>query len=231
MKDKAAYMQAMFADIAHTYDFLNSVLSFRRDKAWRKFAVSKCGLEAAGLALDVATGTGEMALETAKHGRVVGIDLCREMLDKGKNKNAKSVAFALAMAESLPFPDDTFDCTTIGFALRNVTGIQKTIQEMVRVTKTGGKIICLEFSQPSNKLFNSVYRFYLFYILPLIGTIISRKKYAYAYFPRSIAEFLTPEELKRIMGKSGLKDIQTHSLSWGIAAVYTGIKEARCDRQ
>jgi demethylmenaquinone methyltransferase/2-methoxy-6-polyprenyl-1,4-benzoquinol methylase len=230
MKDKAAYVQAMFADIADTYDFLNSALSFRRDKAWRKSAVSKCGLEAAGLALDVATGTGEMALEMAKHGRVVGVDFCRGMLHKAKNKNADNVDFALAIAESLPFPDDTFDCVTIGFALRNVTDIQKTIQEMVRVTKTGGRTICLEFSQPSNKLFNSVYHLYLFYILPLIGALISRKKYAYAYFPRSVVEFLTLEELKRIMGKSGLKDIQTHSLSWGIAAVYTGIKAAKAER-
>ena len=139
--------------------------------------------------------------------------------------------FALAMAESLPFPDDTFDCATIGFALRNVTDVQKTIQEMVRVTKTGGRIICLEFSQPSNKLFHSVYRFYLFYILPLIGTLISRKKYAYTYFPRSIAEFLTLEELEQIMEKSGLKDVQTHSLSWGAAVVYIGIKETKGERQ
>jgi demethylmenaquinone methyltransferase/2-methoxy-6-polyprenyl-1,4-benzoquinol methylase len=231
MKAKAAYVRAMFADIADTYDFLNRVLSFHRDRAWRKFAVSKCGLQTGGLALDVATGTGELALEMAKRGKVIGIDFCRGMLHKAKNKNANNVDFALGMAESLPFPDDIFDCVTIGFALRDVTDIQRTVQEMVRVTKTGGRVICLEFSQPSNKLFNSVYRFYLFYILSLIGTLISRKKYAYTYLPQSIIEFLTSEELKQIMEKSGLKDIQTHSLSQGIAAVHTGIKEARCERQ
>jgi len=168
MEDKAAYVQAMFAAIADRYDLLNHLLSFQRDRAWRKVAVSKCALQPGELVLDVATGTGEMALEMTEHGKVIGIDFCQKMLRQAKTKDASNVDFVLAMAECLPFPDNVFDCATIGFALRNVADIPKTMQEMVRVTKIGGRVTCLEFSQLSNRLSNRVYRFYLFHILPLI---------------------------------------------------------------
>ena len=225
MEDKSTFMRALFTDIADTYDLLNHLLSFRRDIAWRRHAASQCDAQGTELVLDVATGTGELALEIAKRGKkVIGIDICPGMLAKAKKKGSNNVTLALAKAESLPFPDNTFDCATIGFALRNVTDISQTILEMVRVVKTGGKLIFLEFSQPQNRAFNALYRFYLFHILPLLGTLISRKKYAYQYFPCSIAEFLSPAELKKIMEENGLKNLQIKPLSWGIVTVYIGVK-------
>lgn len=225
MEDKASFMRALFTDIANTYDFLNRLLSFGRDKAWRKYAASKCNAQTGELVLDVATGTGELALEIAKRGKkVVGIDICLAMLSEAHEKNSTNVALALAKAESLPFHDDIFGCATISFALRNVTDIFQTIREMVRVVRTGGKVILLEFSQPSNRLFKALYRFYLFRILPLVGTLVSRQKYAYEYLPRSIAEFLTPAQLKQVMERNGLENIQVVSLSLGIVTLYLGTK-------
>ena len=224
IENKAAYIHKLFSSIADCYNFLNIVISFNRIKGWRRLAASKAELKSGGIGLDVATGTGELALEMAKYGRVVGVDFCEGMLSKAEKKRADNVHFALAMAESLPFPDNVFDCATIAFALRNVSDVKKVLQEMVRVVKVGGKVICLETCQPSNRLFHRIYRFYLFYILPLIGVLISRKKCAYTYLPHSIVEFFTPQGVKQIMEESGLGDIQIYSLTLGIATICVGRK-------
>ena len=227
MEDKASYIHRMFSAIADKYDFHNTLLSFNRDKYWRKFAVSETGVTVGERALDVATGTGKLALELAEklgeRGEVIGIDFCQRMLYKARGKN-KKLELVLATSESLPFPEDTFDCATIGFALRNVADIEKTLQETTRVIKPGGKAVCLEFSQPRNRIFQKIYRFYLFTIMPLIGGLLLGHKEAYTYLPRSIEEFPEPEELKQTMEEVGLKDVQFHPLTWGIAWVHVGTK-------
>jgi demethylmenaquinone methyltransferase/2-methoxy-6-polyprenyl-1,4-benzoquinol methylase len=227
MEDKAAYVRNMFSAIADKYDFQNTLLSFNRDKHWRKFAVSKTGVTGGESILDVATGTGKLALDlaekTGEKGEVIGIDFCREMLLKARGKK-ENVELVMATSDSLPFPNDTFDCATIGFALRNVTDMAKTLQETTRAIKPGGKVVCLEFSRPRNRIFQKIYRLYLFNVLPLIGGLLSGHKEAYTYLPRSIEEFPGPEELKLTMEGIGLKDVQFYPLTWGITWVHIGTK-------
>jgi len=232
--NKETYIRNIFSSIAGNYDFLNSLLSFNRDKYWRKFAVSKIEPEAGEQVLDVATGTGALALELArkigKEGKVVGVDFSVEMLGRAQNKLAKTrchnLEFICAKAEVLPFPDNAFDCVGTSFALRNVTKVEQTVREMTRVLKTGGKLLCLEFSQPQYKVFRRIYYFYIFHILPFLGQAISRNKEAYAYLPGSIVEFSSTLELKQIMEKVGLENIVAYPLTLGIATTYMAVKKA-----
>jgi demethylmenaquinone methyltransferase/2-methoxy-6-polyprenyl-1,4-benzoquinol methylase len=231
--DKAKYIHRMFSCIAGRYDFLNTLLSLNRDKAWRRFAVAKSGLKPGGTAIDVATGTGKLAIELAKvvgpKGRVVGVDFSEKMLDRARINIANTgykevIELVIERAENLPFSDNTFDCATIGFALRNVTDIKKTLEEMKRVVKPSGRVISLEFTQPKNWLFRKIYYFYFFKILPFVGGIISGKREAYTYLPNSVVNFPSQEKLKEIMEGTGLKDIKIYILTGGIVAVHVGTK-------
>jgi demethylmenaquinone methyltransferase/2-methoxy-6-polyprenyl-1,4-benzoquinol methylase len=233
MEDKAESIRNMFSSIAHRYDLLNTLLSLNRDKYWRKFTASKAGLKKGGSAIDFATGTGELAIELAKivgeEGRVVGVDFSQKMLDIAKIKVEKSgleriIEFSHQRAESVPFPENTFDCATIGFALRNVTDIPTVLKEMTRVVKVGGRVVLLEFTQPRNPVVRRLYFFYSFNILPMIGGIISGRKDAYEYLPESILKFPSPEKLRDIMIDVGLKNIKIYILTGGIVAVHVGVK-------
>jgi demethylmenaquinone methyltransferase/2-methoxy-6-polyprenyl-1,4-benzoquinol methylase len=227
-----ADIQRMFSSIASRYDLLDTLLSFNRDKYWRKFAGSQTELKPGGKALDVATGTGKLALETAKEvggrGEVIGVDFCEEMLSQARDKLAKTkyqnAKFILARAESLPFPDDTFDSATIGFGLRNVADIGQVLREMTRVVKTGGKVVCLEFGQPRHPVFSPIYHLYLFRFLPFLGRVASGNGDAYSYLPKSIMDFFSPYQLKQIMSGAGLQDIKVYFLTMGIVTTHVGIK-------
>ena len=162
MESRAAYVHSMFSAIAGSYDLVNTLLSFNMDKCWRKATASKAGLKRGERVLDVATGTGKLALELARAvgegGRVVGVDFCEKMIRKADNKK---VGLVLADAQSLPFPDDTFDCATVGFGLRNITDVKKSLQEMARVVKPGGKVLSLEFALPQRHSQVLMYRRHL----------------------------------------------------------------------
>ncbi len=231
---KETYIHKIFSSIANNYDFLNSLLSFNRDKYWRRFAVSKVEPGAGGQVLDVATGTGALVLELAskigREGKVIGVDFSKEMLRRAQGKLAKrrchNMELICAKAEALPFPDDTFDCVSIGFALRNVSEVEQTLREMTRVLKIGGKMLCLEFSRPQHKIFRRIYYFYIFHILPFLGQVISRNKEAYAYLPKSIVEFYSPSALKQVMERVGLGNVIAYPLTLGMATTYVAIKSA-----
>jgi demethylmenaquinone methyltransferase/2-methoxy-6-polyprenyl-1,4-benzoquinol methylase len=227
MKDKAAYVHGMFSAIAGRYDFLNTILSFGRDRHWRSSTVSILGLRGDEAVLDVATGTGKLARELGRQiggrGRVVGIDFCPEMLHRARGK-AGSAELVLATAERTPFRDNTFDCATVGFALRNVPDVERMLRETARVVKPGGRVVCLEFSRPRHQMFRMMHRLYLSIILPLVGRLISGDREAYVYLPRSIMEFCEPEELHRLMRNAGLDDPRSRLLTWGVVAVHTGTK-------
>lgn len=238
-EDKAAHMQAMFAAIADRYDLLNRLLSFRQDGGWRKFAISKSGLQPGGLALDAATGTGDMAQLLAQHNsgsRIVGIDFCPDMLAKAGAKLATSpdeerIHLIQGDVLRLPFPDKVFDCVIIGFALRNVISITDAFREIARVAKPGGRVVSVELSRPSSWLVRAIYNVYLRRIAPYVGGLISGNREAYTYLAQSILEFPSPREVKRIMEEVGLKGVETYRLTQGAATVHAGIKGEQSDKR
>jgi len=235
MNESSSYVLKMFSSIASRYDLLNTILSFNRDKYWRKFAVSKTRLRDGESVLDVATGTGDLALEltgrVGSKGRVTGVDFCENMLAnaryKLKRNGYQNVEFILANAEALPFPNNTFDCTTISFGLRNMADIEQTLREMTRVLKVGGRLVSLEFSQPPSRAFNRIHHLYIFGLLPLLGWLMSGNRDAYDYLPRSIEEFPSPVQIRQIMENLGLRNIEVCPLTFGTVTVHVGTKKGR----
>ncbi|MEW6183410.1 MAG: bifunctional demethylmenaquinone methyltransferase/2-methoxy-6-polyprenyl-1,4-benzoquinol methylase UbiE [Bacillota bacterium] len=232
-RKKEVYVHKLFASIAHRYDLLNTLLSLNRDKHWRRFAVAQCGLEDGGYGLDVCCGTGMLALEQAKatglRGRIVGVDFCEEMLAKGR-KNIAGTAYKDIIelirgnAMDLPFPDDTFDCATIGFALRNVPSIRRTIEEMMRVVRPGGRVVSLEFAKPSFPVFKQIYHVYCNRLVPFIGRLGAGIDGPYSYLPNSMKAFPHQKEIRNLFAAVGLADARCHELTGGIVAVHVGTK-------
>jgi demethylmenaquinone methyltransferase/2-methoxy-6-polyprenyl-1,4-benzoquinol methylase len=228
--EKERYVNRLFASIAPKYDLLNSVISLGRHRRWRKRAVSMCRLAAGGTALDVATGTGDFALELSgaagETGHVVGVDFCGPMLELARSKvSGKSISLAAANAESLPFASDTFDCSTIGFALRNVADVRSAISEMARVTKHGGRVTSLEIVGPTSRVLGPLWRLYFFRLMPKIARLFGAEKEPYEYLPDSVARFYSREELAEMFRECGLTDVEVHNLMFGIVCIHMGIKE------
>ena len=269
-ESKAVYVRRMFADIARRYDLLNAILSFGFDSGWRRFAMAQIeGIPHESI-LDLATGTGKIALLAARRNpasTVVGVDFCPEMLavarersfkvkstpfiphswgkfklgDTPKSLGRKNPAplFAQSAKSSavnrvyliqgdalqLPFPDNTFDCITIGFALRNVTSIASLFAEMNRVVKPGGKMVSLELTRPSARALEPLHKLYIKIVIRFIGGVISGKWDAYTYLPRSILEFPSPQEVQKVMEDAGWRNVEIHRLTFGTATVQTGVKE------
>jgi len=230
---KEEYVEKLFTSIAPRYDLLNSLLSFNRHKYWRAFSVRQCRLSPSDRALDVAAGTLDFAVELSKavgpSGEVVAVDFCRPMLELGRQKiERQGIANISAIegnAEHLPVPSDSFRAATIGFALRNVADVERTIAEMARAVEPGGRVVCLELARPQGPVFKHIYNLYFNRVLPFIGGLISRSHESYAYLPASLRSFYTREELTRVMKKVGLADIEVHDLTGGIVAVHIGTKK------
>lgn len=232
-RDKEQFVHAVFSSIAHRYDLLNTALSFNQDKFWRKFTVDHSGLMPGGKGLDVCCGTGMLTLELAKavglSGHVVGLDFCENMLAKA-DENIKRTPYIGVIdlvkgnAMDLPFPDNMFDCATIGFALRNVPDIRKTIDEMRRVVKPGGKVLSLELAKPSAPIFKQLYYFYFNYMVPLLGRIGAGINGPYSWLPNSLKVFPHQSEIRDIFTEVGLADAHYYELTGGIVAVHVGIK-------
>lgn len=232
-REKERFVHAVFSSIAHRYDLLNTVLSFNQDKFWRKFTVDHSGLMPGGKGLDVCCGTGMLTLELAKavglSGHVVGLDFCENMLAKA-DENIKrtpyreNIDLVKGNAMDLPFPDNMFDCATIGFALRNVPDIRKTIDEMRRVVKPGGKVLSLELAKPSAPVFKQIYYFYFNYMVPLLGRIGAGVNGPYSWLPNSLKVFPHQSEIRDIFTEVGLADAHYYELTGGIVAVHVGIK-------
>jgi demethylmenaquinone methyltransferase/2-methoxy-6-polyprenyl-1,4-benzoquinol methylase len=227
-EQKARYVSGMFARIARRYDLMNALMSFGRDGAWRRFVVNKARPKRGGLALDVATGTGRIAQEIAQRGtRAVGIDFSAAMMAQGRagGVGAKEpVFFAGADALRLPFDDDTFDCATTGFAMRNVTDIESAFREMRRVVRPGARIVCLEVGRPRFAPAGFFHNLYTRRIIPFMGRLIAGDSDAYTYLPSSMGKFPPPEELARIMERAGIRNVRWKQLTFGAVAVHWGIK-------
>lgn len=227
------YIRSLFSSIANTYDLLNRVLSFGRDRYWRRFTIQKLSDVKHGIILDVATGTGDMALEIVKRFngivKVIGVDFSEEMLRLAKRKIEKygfqeKINLYLNNAQSLPFEDEKFDAVLIAFGIRNIADKLKGLSEMRRVVKEGGKIIILEFSKPNYNIIKWFYHLYFVKILPVIGGLLSKVKYAYEYLPESVLEFPETEDFINLMKKAGFKDIRYDILTYGVVTVYVGIR-------
>lgn len=233
-EEKAHYVRAMFAAIAPRYDQLNTLLSFRRHHAWRRYAVRLAQVANGERCLDVCTGTGDFALELARAvgpgGQVVGVDFCMPMLQQGLKKIVKRgglspIRFQVADALRLPYGNGLFDVVTVGFGIRNVAHLEQALAEMVRVTRPGGRVVLLEFTRPRPGLLRPLIQWYLFGVLPHVGGWLSRKE-AYTYLPTSIAEFLTYEELKAVMERVGLQRVQVRALNFGTVCIHLGFVPA-----
>jgi demethylmenaquinone methyltransferase / 2-methoxy-6-polyprenyl-1,4-benzoquinol methylase len=232
LSEKGERIRAMFGSIAPRYDLLNRLLSLGIDRRWRRFAVKKIALSGAGRVLDVATGTGDVALEiaaqTSPSVSIVGVDFCKEMVDLGRVKvdaspHASRISLQVAPCEDIPFDDKSFDAATISFGIRNVVDRSKGLTEMRRVLKDGGRIVILEFSTPTLPVFKSIYHFYFLKVLPKIGGCFSRFS-AYQYLPDSVLEFPPREKFKSMMTEVGFKNVQHFDLTGGIATVYVGTR-------
>lgn len=223
----------MFSSIAPCYDLLNKLLSFGRDRYWRRFAVNKLPKKEAGMFLDVATGTCDVAIEIVKQSspntKVTGIDFSDQMLELGRKKiikmgYQKQIELRFGDVASLPFDDKAFDAAIIAFGIRNIPDYKSGIMEMTRVVKDGGKIVILEFTSAQNRFFKWPFHLYLTKVLPFIGEIISGRKGAYKYLSNSVLDFPNPGELKKVMEEAGLREVKYYTITLGIVAVHVGIK-------
>jgi len=228
-KFKERAIREMFARIAPCYDLVNCLMSWGQDSRWRRVAV-RLARPGRGRVLDVATGTGDMALELARYtGSVIGLDLCQEMISRGQIKTEKRglekrVDFIVGDALALPFGDNSFDCALNGFALRNVADINLFLTELRRVVKPGGRVVCLELVRPTSGIIGAFYRFYLYRIVPVLGRWISGDGKAYRYLPDSIGCFLSVVEFHKMMEEAGFRQVGHRSLNLGTIAAYVGVK-------
>lgn len=231
-RDKEAYIERMFSSIAPKYDLMNSVMSLNMHKAWRRFAVSQSGLSEGGCALDVCCGTGDFAFELAQvvgeGGRVVGLDFSAPMIelagDKARKLNREWVSFVVGNACELPFEDNSFDCVTMGFGLRNVADVGKAIFEMARVTRPGGRVVNLEISKVRSPLLRLPWMLYFYALTPYTASMFGAKREAYEYLPQSVKEFISREELSAEFERAGLKDVRYRDLMFGAVCVHVGVK-------
>jgi demethylmenaquinone methyltransferase/2-methoxy-6-polyprenyl-1,4-benzoquinol methylase len=227
-----AAMESMFDSIAWRYDFLNHFLSFGIDRLWRRRAVRIISKSFNNPdILDVATGTGDLAIAAMKlnPSTITGIDISGKMLAIGREKiEKKGFAWKIKLltgdSEEIPFDDGIFDVTMVAFGVRNFSDPFKGLSEMRRVLRTNGMIMVLEFSKPSGLLFRGLYNFYFTNILPFFGKLFSKDKSAYSYLPDSVMKFPDNDDFLRLLVNAGFSDTRQIKLTGGVASIYTGIK-------
>jgi demethylmenaquinone methyltransferase/2-methoxy-6-polyprenyl-1,4-benzoquinol methylase len=232
---KRASVESMFDAIAWRYDFLNHFLSFNFDRIWRRRAIkiiSKSFISPS--ILDVATGTGDLAIEAMKLKPlwITGIDISNKMLEIGRRKIGKmglegKIDLINADSENIPFNDDFFDVAMVAFGVRNFSDPIKGLTEMKRVIRTGGMIMVLEFSKPKSFPFKPLYNFYFKNILPVFGRLFSKDKSAYSYLPDSVMRFPDNEDFLKLLVQAGFSDPKQVKLTGGVASIYTGFKFQR----
>jgi len=230
LSDKGEGIRDMFDAIAPRYDFLNRLLSLGIDRRWRRFSVMQLMVPPEGRVLDIATGTGDVALEIARQTeasvKIVGVDFTQGMLVKGLEKVQQPalkgrIKMVNAPCEALPMPDGSFDGVSIAFGIRNVVERERGLAEMVRVLKPGGRVVILEFSQPRSELFRALYLFYFTRLLPAIGGLFSRRS-AYQYLPDSVLDFPSTANFLEMMSAAGFEQLRHYPMTGGIATVYVG---------
>lgn len=233
MEEMTIDIHSLFSSIATKYDRLNTILTLNIDQLWRKDAIKMSNIKENHNVLDLCCGTGKMIeLECRAVGEnteVIGLDFNKEMINVGYkklNKTLNNYKFNLIEGDamSLPFEDNIFNCVTIAFGLRNIPDKIKTISEMFRVLRPGGKVICLELSKPEIPIFRNIYDVYFNYLLPIIGYLGTRDKDAYFYLRDSVNGFMTKEQLNSEFKNVGFENSGFKPLTLGIASIHYGIK-------
>ncbi len=224
---KKEQVAEMFDNISHRYDFLNHFLSLGIDKLWRKKAVNLLRESNPKYILDVATGTGDFAIESLslKPEKIYGIDISEGMMAKGRLKIGKQghqekIELKYGDSENIPFEENTFDALTVAFGVRNFEALEKGLTEMKRVLKKEGRAVILEFSKPKSFPIKQIYKLYFHKILPFIGKTVSKDSSAYTYLPESVEAFPEGKAFEQILQKVGFKFEQTIPLFFGIASIY-----------
>jgi demethylmenaquinone methyltransferase / 2-methoxy-6-polyprenyl-1,4-benzoquinol methylase len=228
---KKEQVAKMFDNISHRYDFLNHFLSLGIDRLWRKKAISYLEDSKPAFILDVATGTGDFAIQalSLKPSKISGIDISEGMLEVGRRKiKEKKIDHLIELkqgdSENIPFEQNKFDAVTVAFGVRNFENLDKGLQEILRVLKPGGRLVVLEFSRPTAFPMRQLFSFYFKQILPKIGKIVSSDNAAYTYLPESVQAFPDGEDFLRILNDVGFKNTKCKVLSFGISSIYIGTK-------
>lgn len=225
-------VQEMFDGIAQRYDFLNHLLTFGIDIWWRKRCVAKIKRGPNPIIVDIATGTGDLALALYRKlnpCKIIGLDLSMEMLEVGKQKVEKQglsefIEMRQENCEETSLPDNYCDIVTIGFGIRNFQSPEKGLREFFRILKPKGELTILEFSQPHSKLFKFLFDLYFRYVLPFVGRCVSKHPIAYTYLPQSVETFPCGKAFCQMIEEAGFEKVKHKPLTFGIATVYQGIK-------
>jgi demethylmenaquinone methyltransferase / 2-methoxy-6-polyprenyl-1,4-benzoquinol methylase len=229
--EKARFVSAMFSRIARRYDLMNGLMTLGMHHSWRRVAARQTIASPDGPALDLATGTGDLAIDLAEvhpHRTVVGADFSLGMLSVAREKihgldEARRVRLLAADALALPFAARTFACVTSAFLLRNLADLEQGLREMRRVTRPGGRVVALEITQMRAPGFTTLFRLYFHHVVPWIGQLVGGDREAYSYLPQSVDRFVTPNELVALMGKVGLRGVTYRRLGLGTVTIHTGI--------
>lgn len=233
IEEKAQKVAQVFHSVAGKYDLMNDLMSFGIHRLWKRFAIALSGVRPGQKVLDVAGGTGDLSLAFSRivgsKGRVILSDINSSMLRVGRDRlidegACQNLDYVQANAECLPFADNSFDCITIAFGLRNVTDKDAALRSLTRVLKPGGRLLVLEFSKPTNPLFSKVYDAYSFGLLPKVGKLVTGDADSYRYLAESIRMHPDQQTLKDMMAQAGLTRCEYHNLTGGIVAIHKGVK-------
>jgi demethylmenaquinone methyltransferase/2-methoxy-6-polyprenyl-1,4-benzoquinol methylase len=231
--EKVNMVAGVFHSVAGKYDLMNDLMSGGIHRLWKRFTIELSGVRRGNSVLDIAGGTGDLAAKFSRlvgsEGKVVLADINDSMLKVGREKLTNrgivgNIEYVQANAECLPFPDNSFDCITIAFGLRNVTDKDAALRSMLRVLKPGGRLLVLEFSKPTNELMSKVYDRYSFDILPRMGKLITNDEDSYRYLAESIRMHPDQETLKEMMAEAGFAEVRYHNMTAGVVAVHRGVK-------
>ena len=232
-EEKVDRVAGVFHSVANKYDLMNDLMSAGIHRWWKRFAIELSSVREGNTVLDLAGGTGDLAAKFSKrvgtHGKVILADINNSMLNVGREKLldlglAHNIFYTQTDAQYLPFPDNTFDCISIAFGLRNVTDKDMALSSMYRVLKPGGRLLILEFSKPKNTLLEKAYDLYSFNILPVMGKLVANDSSSYKYLAESIRMHPDQETLKSMMENSGYMQCKYYNMTGGIVALHKGVK-------